>query len=82
MMTTRAFFWQVILLNWCCVSFSNRSSRIKEARLPAVQMGAVSKRGTDLVTHMLTSFIESRTRDNDGVGVCFVDLVNAFDREL
>ena len=31
---------------------------------------------------MLTSFIESRTRDNDGVGICFVDLVKAFDRVL
>ena len=43
-------------------------------------MGAVSSRGTDFGTHMLTSFIESRTGDNDGVGICFVDLVKAFDR--
>ena len=53
-----------------------------EARIPAVQMGAVSKRGTDFGTHMLTSFIESRTCDNDSVGVCFVDFVKAFDRVL
>ena len=33
-------------------------------------------------THMLTSFIESRTNDNDSVGICFVDLVKAFDRVL
>ena len=23
----RAFFWQVILLNWCCISFSNKSNQ-------------------------------------------------------
>ena len=45
-------------------------------------MGAVSKRGTDFGTHMLTSFIESRTNDNDSIGICFVDLVKAFDRVL
>ena len=45
-------------------------------------MGAVSKRGNDFVTHMLTSFVESRTNDNDSIGICFVDLVKAFDRVL
>ena len=45
-------------------------------------MGAVCKRGTDFGTHMLTSFSESRTNDNDSIGICFVDLVKAFDRVL
>ena len=45
-------------------------------------MGVVSKRGTDFGTHMLTSFIESRTNDNESIGICFVDLVKAFDRVL
>ena len=40
---------------------------VYDARMPAVQMGAVSKRGTDFGTYMLTSFIESRTSDNDGI---------------
>ena len=31
---------------------------------------------------MLTSFIESRTSDNDGIGICFVDFVKAFDLVL
>ena len=55
---------------------------IYDAMIPSVQMGAVSKRGTDFGTHMLTSFIEARTNDNDSIGVCFVDLVKAFDRVL
>ena len=55
---------------------------VYDASLPVVQMGAVSKRGADFGTHMLTSFIESRTSDNDGKGICFVDLVKAFDRVL
>ena len=57
---------------------------VYDARIPVavVQMGAVSKRGTDFGTHMLTSFIESRTNDNDSIGICFVDLVKAFDRVL
>ena len=46
------------------------------------KMGAVSKRGTDFGTHMLTSFIELRTNDNDSIGICFVDFVKAFDRVL
>ena len=52
------------------------------ARIPVVQVGAVSKRGTDFGTQMLTSFIESRTNDNDSIGICSVDLVKAFDRVL
>ena len=55
---------------------------VYDARIPVVQMGAVSKRGTDFGTHMLTSFIETRTHDNDSIGICFVDLVKAFDRAL
>ena len=55
---------------------------VYDARIPVVQMGAVSKRGTDFWTRMLTSFIESRTNDNDSIGICFVDLVEAFDRAL
>ena len=31
---------------------------------------------------MLTSFIESRTNDNDSIGICFVDLLKTFDRVL
>ena len=62
--------------------FLNPIKPVYEARLPAVQMGAVSKRDTDFGTHMLTSVIESRTGDNDEVGICFVDLVKAFDRVL
>ena len=46
-----------------------------DARIPVVQMGAVG-------THMLTSFSESRTNVNDSIGICFVDLVKAFDRVL
>ena len=53
-----------------------------DAKIPVVQMGAVSKRGTDFGTHMLTSFIESRTSDNDSIKICFVDLVKAFDHVL
>ena len=55
---------------------------VYDARMPVVQMGAVSKRGIDFGTHMLTSFIESRTNDNDSIGICFVDFVKAFDRVL
>ena len=52
------------LAKLCCISFSNRSNKpLYDARIPVVQMGAVSKRGTDFGTHMLTSFIESRTND-------------------
>ena len=56
--------------------------QVYDAMKPVVQMGAVSKRGTDFGTHMLTNFIESRTNDNDSIGICFVDLVKAFDRML
>ena len=55
---------------------------VYHARIPVVQMGPVSKRGTDFRTHMLTNFIESRTNDNDSIGICFVDFVKAFDRVL
>ena len=70
------------MLNWCCISFSNQSNRFTTRRIPAVQMGAVSRRGTDSGTHMLTSFIDSRSSDNDSIGICFVDLVKTFDRVL
>ena len=43
---------------------------VYDARIPVVQMGAVSKRGIDFGTHMLTSFSESRTNDNDSIGIC------------
>ena len=55
---------------------------VYDARIPVVQMGAVSKRGTDVGSHVLTSFIESRTSGIDGTGICFVDFVKAFDRVL
>ena len=55
---------------------------VYDARIPVVQMGVVSKRGTYFGTHMLTRFIESRTYGNDSIGICFVDLVKAFDRVL
>ena len=55
---------------------------IDDAMIPVVQKGAVSKRGTDFGTHMLTSFLESRTNDNDSIGICFVDFIKASDRVL
>ena len=48
---------------------------VYNAMIPVVQMGAVSKHGTDFATCMLTSFIESRTNNNDSIGMFIAALV-------
>ena len=60
--------------------FLKQIKPVYDARITVFQMVVVSKRGTDFGTHMLTSFFESRTNDNDSIGICFVDLVKDFDQ--
>ena len=58
--------------------FLKPTKPVSNARIPVVQMGAVSKSGTDFGTHMLTSLTSHEQNDDNSIGICFVDLVNAF----